>query len=241
MMIRSRTLVRVLSKTGRCSRTEAFDLIRSGRVEMDGHIVKEPNAPVPSGARITVDGKVSAKAAKVYIAFHKPAGCITTCKDEKSRKTVYDALGDVGSRVFPVGRLDRDSEGILIFTNDTAFGDFLTDPANKIPRSYEATVSGLFSDDALRRMRLGVDIGRGEISRPRSAKVISRNGVSTVLEITLTEGKNREIRRLCEALGAPVKRLVRKSFGPFRLGGLPLGKRRELDGSFCVDLYSRRR
>jgi 23S rRNA pseudouridine2605 synthase len=210
-------------------------------VAVGGHIVREPNAPVPSGARITVDGREPAKSAGLYIAFHKPAGCVTTCRDERSRKTVYDVLGDVGSRVFPVGRLDMDSEGILIFTNDTAFGDFLTDPANKIPRSYEVTVRGLFSDDALRRMRSGVDIGRGEISRPRSAKVISRNAGSTVLEITLTEGKNREIRRLCEALGAPVKRLVRKSFGPFRLGGLPRGKRRELDGSFCVDLYSKRR
>lgn len=229
-----------MPKLGQCSRTEAFGLIRSGRVAVNGKTVKDPGSAVSSGSKITVDGKAAVKQKNRYIIFHKPAGCVTTCKDERSRKTVYDVMGGVGARVFPVGRLDKDSEGLLLFTNDTAFGDFLTDPANKIPRTYEVTVDGIVSDAGAGKMQRGLDIGRGEYSKPLSVKVLERGGGIGRLEITLVEGKNREVRRLCEAAGAPVLRLVRISFGPFRLGGLGIGKWKDADGRFCVDLYSRK-
>jgi len=230
-------LVRFLPKQGICSRTQAFDLIRSGRVSLNGKSVTDPNRTVSASDRILIDGKSPLKKSQNrYILFHKPAGCITTRKDEKGRRTVYDALGDAGGWMFPVGRLDKDSEGLLLFTNDTAFGDFLTDPANKVRRTYTVTVAGLLSADDVARARRGVDIGRGERSRPVSIKVLSADAGKTILEITLIEGKNREIRRLCEALGAPVTRLVRTAYGPFRLGGLPAGKSRALDGRFCGNI-----
>lgn len=234
----SRTLERALPKLGLCSRKEALDLVRSGRVNVNGRAITDPSKNLSPGDRITVDGKSVAKKKRRYILFNKPAGLITTSRDERSRRTVYDILGDVGGRVFAVGRLDKDTEGLLLFTNDTTFGNFLTDPANKIPRTYIVTVDRILTGKDITIMNAGVDIGRGEFSRPINVKIVKNIGTSgTVLEIVLTEGKNREVRRLCEAMGAAVKRLVRVSFGPFCLGGLPSGGWEELSERFCVDLY----
>ncbi len=233
----SKTLARALPKLGLCSRSEAFNLVRSGRVKVNGRAITDPLNNLSSADRVTVDGKAIAKEERRYILFNKPAGCVTTSKDERSRKTVYDVLGDVGGRVFAVGRLDKETEGLLIFTNDTAFGDFLTDPSNKIPRTYIATVDGPLSETDMVKALHGVDIGRGERSRPVNARILKRGERKTIVEITLVEGKNREVRRLCEALGAPVTKLVRTSFGPFRLGDIPSGKWRSFDGRYCVDLY----
>ena len=237
----SRTLVRTLPKLGLCSRTEAFELVRSARVKVNGRTIIDPSKCLSSGDRITIDGKSVAKKESRYILFNKPAGCITTSRDERSKRTVYDVLGDVGSRVFAVGRLDKETEGLLLFTNDTAFGDFLTDPENKIPRTYMVTVDGILAEKDIAAMNAGVDIGRGEFSRPVSVKMVKDGDApGTTLEIVLTEGKNREIRRLCGAMGAKVKRLVRVSFGPFRLGNLPSGGWEGLSERFCIDLYRSR-
>jgi 23S rRNA pseudouridine2605 synthase len=233
----SRTLVRALPKLGLCSRAEAFDIIRSSRVKVNGRIVTDPNKSLSPADRVMVDGAGIARKRNRYVLFNKPAGCVTTFKDERSRKTVYDVLGDIGDRVFAVGRLDKDTEGLLLFTNDTAFGNFMTDPSSKMPRTYIATVDDLLGEADMAKALQGVDIGRGERSRPVRAKILKRGKRETVLEITLTEGKNREVRRLCEVLGATVTKLVRTSFGPFRLSDLPSGKWRELDGRYCVDLY----
>jgi 23S rRNA pseudouridine2605 synthase len=229
----SRTLARALPKLGLCSRNEAFDLIRSARVKVNGRSITDPAKNLSPGDRITIDGKSVAKEERRYIIFNKPAGCVTTRKDERRRQTVYDVLGDVGGRVFAVGRLDKETEGLLLFTNDTAFGDHLTDPSNKIPRIYIATVDGLLSEADMAKALGGVDIGRGERSHPTNARILKRGERKTVVEITLVEGKNREVRRLCEALGAPVTKLVRTSFGPFRLEGLASGEWRELDAKVC--------
>lgn len=237
----SRTLARALPKLNFCSRNEAFDLVRSGRVKVNGRAITDPLKNLSPGDRVTIDGKSVSNEQRRYIVFNKPAGCVTTRKDECSRQTVYDVLGDVGGRVVAVGRLDKETEGLLIFTNDTAFGDFLTDPSNKIPRIYIATVDGLLSETDMAKALHGVDIGRGERSRPIGARVIKRWDKKTVIEIALIEGKNREVRRLCEALGVTVTKLVRISFGPFRLGNLPSGKWRSLDGRYCVDLYKKKK
>jgi 23S rRNA pseudouridine2605 synthase len=234
----SRALGRALSKLGLYSRSEAFELVRSGRVKVNGRTVTDPLKSLSSDDRITINDKSASKEKGRYILFNKPAGCVTTSRDERSRRTVYDVLGDVGGRVFAVGRLDKETEGLLIFTNDTAFGDFLTDPANKIPRTYIVTADRVLAEKEIAAMNAGIYIGRGEFSRPVSVKMVkNRDAPGTMLEIVLTEGKNREIRRLCEAMGAKVKRLVRVSFGPFQLENLPSGGWRELSGRFCVDLY----
>lgn len=238
---RSRTLVRALPKRGLCSRTQAFGLIRSGGVMVNGRAVTDPNRVIRAQDRIMIAGADAAARRKRYILFYKPAGCVTTRHDERGRKTVYDVLGDVGDWVFPVGRLDKDTEGLLLFTNDTAFGDYLTDPVNRVERTYRVTVAGNLSGDDIAGAGRGVDIGRGERSRPLSIEVMSRDGPGMTLEIVLVAGKNREIRRLCEALGAPVERLVRTKYGPFELGRLEPGARRELDGRACAALCSRNR
>lgn len=238
---RSKSLVRILPKLGLCSRAEAYKAIRAGRVAVDGGVVTDPNAIIDRPESISIDGKPAGASRKRYIIFHKPAGCITTCRDEKGRRTVYDVTGDLGGRLFPVGRLDKDSEGLLILTNDTRFGDYLTDPANKIPRTYTVTVDGDLSEADIAKMLSGVDIGREERSRAIAARMLGRGRGRTTFEITLTEGKNREIRRLCMALGVTVRRLVRTRFGAFRLDGLPSGRWQELDVSdFRLTTYLKR-
>ncbi|MFH1996118.1 MAG: pseudouridine synthase [Candidatus Omnitrophota bacterium] len=226
-IIRSKTLVRILPKLGYCSRTEAFGLIRSGRVRVKGREIDDPNAYVKDGSSVSVNGEGVSKKKARCILFHKPAGVVTTKKDERGRTTVYDVLGDVGEWVFPVGRLDKETEGLLIFTNDTLLGDTLTDPANKIERTYIVTVNGGISDEDIRKIRNGVDIGRGERSRPAACKVLKKKPRATACKVVLTEGKNREIRRLFKAIGRSVTRLVRISFGPYKLGTLKPGEWRE--------------
>ncbi len=221
--IPSCAIARVLSKRGICSRAQAAAFIRDGRVTVNGRVVTDARAPVAVHDRIIVDGASTSARAKRYILLHKPAGYVTTRSDEKGRKTVYDLLGDVGAWVFPVGRLDKDSEGLLIFTNDTFFGNVLTDPQFRIPRTYRVTVNGTIDAVTAARIKKGLAIGRGERSCPREATIVGQDLYATIIDVTLTEGKNREIRRLFETLGTPVVRLVRTSFGPFRLGSLTPG------------------
>lgn len=225
---RSNTLVRTIPKLGLCSRTESYRLIRSGSVRVNGSIVTDPNKTVGLPAdRITISGHRAGQKKFRYILLNKLAGYVTTRKDEKLRPTVYEFLKDVGDWVFPVGRLDKDTEGLLIFTNDTAFGDYLTDPANKIPRTYVVTVEGLISSDDAVKVRNGIDIGRGEVSKPTGFRIVKEDRGGSIVEVTLTEGKNREVRRLFAALGKDVKRLVRTHFGPFGLDDIAPGKWRE--------------
>lgn len=225
---RSRTLVRILPKLGHCSRSLSYDLIRSGRVKVNGVSVTDPNKNIRSSDKITVDNARAKQKKLRYILLNKPAGYVTTRSDEQGRPTVYDILGDVGDWLFPVGRLDKDTEGLLIFTNDTVFGNRLTDPENRIPRTYIATVEGVIRKDDERRALRGIDIGRGEMSNPIGFKVLAAEPTAAVVELTLTAGKNREVRRLFEAMGASVKRLVRTSFGPFSLIGINPGEWREI-------------
>ena len=225
----SHNIIRILSKLGVCSRKQAVELVKQKRVKINGRVARYASEKASLKDIILIDNKPALKKKHRYIMLHKPAGYVTTRKDEKDRKTVYELLRGIDDWVFPVGRLDKDSEGLLIFTNDTAFGDKLTDPANFITRTYEVLVDGVVSQDESRKILKGVDIGRGEKSAPVSLRVLEAGLLSTSLEIVLTEGKNREIRRLFEALGRPVKRLVRTRFGNFALGSLKSGQWKELD------------
>jgi len=223
-------IVRTLSKLGVCSRKEAVKFVQQGRVRLNGKVVLEPGKKISPIDKILFDGRPISEKRKRCILFHKPAGCLTTRSDEKGRRTVYHYLKGIDGWVFPVGRLDKDSEGLLIFTNDTGLGNVLTDPRHRILRTYEVTVSGVVSNCDLDNIIKGVEIGKNEKSQPVNIEVLTQCGSTTCLKVQLIEGKNREIRRLFEKLGKPVKRLIRTQYGPFRLGEIKPGEWVEIKG-----------
>ena len=222
-------LIRTLSKLGLCSRAQALEHVQAGRVTVNGRPVKEPGYEVRAGDRILLAGEAVEARPKQYFLFHKPAGCVTTRSDERGRKTIYDWLADVGVWIFPVGRLDMDSEGLLILTNDTAFGHRLTEPSFKVPRTYEVWVKGRLTEEDQNKMGRGLDLGRGERSQPARLKIIRAEEPVSHAEVTLTEGRNREIRRMFESLDKPVVRLLRTRFGPYELGDLKVGTWKQIN------------
>ena len=221
-------IIRTISKSGLCSRKQALELVMAGKVKINGKTVLDPGHKTRNSDHILVNEKPLTKKDKRYILFHKPAGYVTTRKDELGRPTVYEFLKDMDDWIFPVGRLDLDSEGLLIFTNDTKLGNILTEPRYQIERTYEALITGHITDTDIQKVLKGIDIGRNEKSHPTSLKILAKNDDSTWVEVSLKEGKNREIRRLFEALNRPVKRLIRTKFGPFKLGSIEPGKWIEL-------------
>ena len=225
------SLARALSKFGICSRREAERWIAEGRVAVDGRTVTAPQRRLdPRRARVTVDGKrVGDDTERVVLALHKPAGYITSRTDPGGRPTVYQLLADVDRWVFPVGRLDRDSSGLLLLTNDHRLGQRLTDPSHQVPKTYHVLVEGVPDETALRALREGVPLGDGTLSRPaRVATLGAARGGRAWLEVVLTEGKNRQVRRMCAAVGHDVRELIRVAVGRLPLGDLPPGKWRRL-------------
>lgn len=221
-------LIRTLSKLGLCSRSQALVHVQAGRVTVNGKVVTDPGYSVRAHDKILLNGEAARAQAKRYFLFYKPAGCVTTRNDEKGRKTIYDFLGEIGSWVFPVGRLDQDSEGLLVLTNDTAYGNQLTDPAFEVPRTYEVWVNGMLTEEDQHRTARGLEIGQGERSQRTHLKIIRAELPVSHAEVTLTGGKNREVRRMFEALGKPVTRLLRTRFGPFALGKMEPGTWKEI-------------
>ena len=217
-------LDRALSKLGLASRRDAKEIIAAGRVRVRGRVVTDPaSLVVPETAGITVDHVPSARAAWRTIAFNKPRGVLTTKRDPEGRRTVFDVLGDAGRGLVAVGRLDMASAGLLLLTNDTQLANRLTDPENAIPRRYAVTVRGLLTDEKVARLTDGI----GGL-RATGATVRKRSWRETHLMIELTEGKNREIRRMLETLGHDVTRLLRVAFGPIELGTMQPGEWREV-------------
>ena len=217
-------LDRALSKLGLASRRGAKDLIAAGRVTVRGRLVTDPAfLVVPETARIVVDTVPVARAAWRTIAFNKPRGVVTTKRDPEGRRTVYDVLAEAGQGLVAVGRLDMASTGLLLLTNDTQLANRLTDPENAIPRRYAVTVRGFLTDEGVARLTEGI----GGL-RASGAVVRKRSRRETHLMIELSEGKNREIRRMLEALGHEVTRLLRVAFGPIELGTLQPGEWREI-------------
>jgi 23S rRNA pseudouridine2605 synthase len=225
------SLARALSKFGVCSRKEAERWIEAGRVSVDGALLLWPARRIdPKRQRVLVDGvRVGDDTERFVLALHKPVGYITSRTDPAGRPTVYDLVGDLGRWAFPVGRLDRDTSGLLLMTNDHRLGQRLTDPEAHVPKTYHARVDGVPDAETLRALREGVPIGAGVTTRPAAVRVIGgpRAG-GTWLEIVLTEGKNRQVRRMCAALGHDVVELVRVGIGALSLGELSPGEWRRL-------------
>jgi 23S rRNA pseudouridine2605 synthase len=223
-------LQKFLARAGVASRRAAEDFIRAGRVVVNGQVVTEMGVKVdPDKDVIKVDGrKVKVKAATQTVMLHKPSGYVCTTRDPQGRRVVTELLGPRADRLYPVGRLDYDATGLLLFTNDGELAYRLTHPSYSVPRTYRVTVHGEVSRETLRQLAAGVDLD-GRIVYPEVG-VTKREPEKTVLEITVHEGRYHLIKRLMEQVGHPVMKLKRIAFGPLRLEGLPRGTVRELTG-----------
>ena len=224
------SLARALSKFGVCSRKVAATWIAAGRVSVNGRTVLWPQRRIdPRRDRVSVDGRrVGDATERVVLALHKPAGYITSRGDPGGRATVYDLLDDVGRWVFPVGRLDRDTSGLLVLTNDHRLGQRLTDPGHGVAKTYHARVDGVPDRAALQALREGVPLGDGTVTRPAQVRALGVARGSSWLEIVLTEGKNRQVRRMCAAVGHEVRELTRTAIGELTLEGMEAGQWRRL-------------
>src|SRR6266581_4279003 len=219
------TLDRVLSKAGIASRTTTREWIEQGRVKVNGRVIRNPDHWVESGKDVVhLDGLKVRAEKKIYVALNKPTGVITSFGDNKSRPTVYDYLKKLDRWVFPVGRLDMDTSGLLILTNDTAYGEALLQPESKVPKTYYVKAAGVFAAGDYFQLAYGLEIGRGETTGPSIVRELRTTEKYTWFELTITEGKNRQVRRMCEAIGHPVLKLVRIRIGDLLLKDLPIGK-----------------
>jgi 23S rRNA pseudouridine2605 synthase len=197
-------------------------------VSVNGHVVEDPDVWIDFDRdRVLFDGKPLESKGRVYILLYKPTGYITTFKDPEGRPTVYDLIGDVDTFVSPAGRLDLDTSGLLILTNDTRFAEQLTNPDHKIAKSYLVKCADLVPDEALDRLRQGVELSDGP-TRPAAVKRVRDSGKYSHIEIRITEGRNRQVRRMVEAIGSKVLKLVRTGIGPIEIGDLKIGQWRSL-------------
>jgi 23S rRNA pseudouridine2605 synthase len=223
-----KTLDRVLSKAGLGSRTEARSWVGAGRVAVNGKTVRTPDQWVDlERDRVTLDGRPLGSKSSRYVLLYKPKGYLTTYKDPEGRPTVYDLLAGVEEFVFPVGRLDLDTSGLLLMTNDAQFAEHITNPEHKVAKTYLVKASPPLSTEAIGLLRTGVTLSDG-ITRPAEVLPVRESATASFLELTITEGRNRQVRRMIQAVGAKVRKLVRISIGPVRIGDLEIGKWREL-------------
>jgi len=218
----------VLSKAGLGSRVDARGWITAGRVKVNGQVVRDPDQWIDlKRDRVRLDGKPLQARERVYVLLYKPTGYLTTYRDPKGRPTVYDLIADLGTFVSPVGRLDLDTSGLLLMTNDNQLAERVTNPESHVPKTYLVKASQRLTDEQLQRLRDGVELADGP-TRPARVRRVRDSEKYTHLEITLTEGRNRQVRRMIEALDVTVLKLVRVKIGPIPIGGLAIGKWRSL-------------
>ena len=223
-------LQKILAQAGVASRRKCEELILSGQVEVNGEKVTTLGAKAdPAADDIRVGGKPIKKESKLYYMLHKPKGVITSAKDPQGRKVVADYLPGVKERVYPVGRLDYDTEGLLLLTNDGEFANMLTHPSHHVPKTYHATVKGVPHGTALEKLAKGIQLEDG-MTAPAEVDYhdVDPDSKQATISITIHEGRNRQVRRMFEAIGHPVTRLRRVKFGDLTLHGLPRGKFRPL-------------
>jgi pseudouridine synthase len=223
-----KTLERVLSKAGLGSRTEARKWIGAKRVKVNGKLIETPDHWVDlERDTVTLDGKPVRAEKRIYLLLYKPKGYITTYKDPQGRPTVYDLIQDSGQWVVPVGRLDQDTSGLLLLTNDTRFAEVVTNPDFKIPKTYLVKTLTPLSDEQIGQLQKGVILNDGP-TQPAIVKRIRDSAKYSFIEIVIREGRNRQVRRMIEAIGSKVLKLVRTEIGGVRIGDLPIGTYREL-------------
>jgi 23S rRNA pseudouridine2605 synthase len=222
-------LARALSKLGYCSRQQAFELVRQGKVRLNGSTPKNPETPVRLGAdHIEVQGHTLKPAEKIYLMLNKPRGIVTSASDEKGRETVYTLLPPDLTWLAPVGRLDKASEGLLLFTNDSEWNARVTNPETHLDKTYHVQIATVADSHLIESLERGVETERNETLRCKHARLLRAGEKNSWLELTLDEGKNRQIRRMFDALGIEILRLIRISIGPLHLGDLPKSAHRPL-------------
>jgi len=230
-------LCRALSKLGYTSRTQAIELITAGEITVDGSVCRDPFHPVSMQTATICHGEQSiAKQELKVILFYKPRGCITSRKDEQGRNTVYSFLPPELHTLHCVGRLDLATSGLLLLTNNTQLSEWLTNPSNGVPRVYVVTVRGMMTDEKIQLMMNGID-DCGQDLRTDSVAIRKSSRKESHLVITLSEGKNREVRRLCSSVGNEVTRLKRVSYGALTLGALEPGAFREVSREELVQVF----
>jgi 23S rRNA pseudouridine2605 synthase len=224
-------LQKFLAEAGIASRRASEQIILAGKVTVNGEVIRQLGTKVdPLHDRVTVDGKLVRAKRKLYVALHKPVGCVCSRKDEFERPTIYELLPKEWSEIYSVGRLDYDTEGLIFLTNDGQFALRLTHPRYEIRKTYVATVEGRVEPEMLERFKRGI-FHEGEKLKVQRARLISASLSRSAVELDLTEGKNREVRRLFESQGLNVKRLQRVQIGKIKLGELKPGKWRTLTES----------
>jgi 23S rRNA pseudouridine2605 synthase len=217
-----------IAACGVTSRRKADELIAAGRVRVNGYVLDEPGYDVIPGDAVEVDGRrISPEEKKVYYLLNKPAGFVTTVSDDRGRPTVVDLIPDAGVRIFPVGRLDCGTSGLIVLTNDGDLANRMMHPSHELDKTYRALVKGTLTFRNAERLRKGVDIG-GFVTSPAKVEIIRHGRNSTVVDITIHEGKNRQVRRMFAAVGCPVQKLERTAIGKIVTGRLAPGKYRKL-------------
>jgi len=222
-------LQKYMARAGVASRRQSEELIARGLVKVNGQTISTPGFLIdPSSDRVEVNGKMLEKPEDlVYILLYKPVGYVSTVSDPEGRRKVTDLLHGVKQRVYPVGRLDYDSEGLLLLTNDGRLTYALTHPSHEVPKTYRAWVSGVPGPDKLKALARGVELEDGRTA-PAGVSLVGTNNGSGILQITIHEGRNRQVRRMCEHIGHPVRHLFRESIGPLHLGRMQPGEFRRL-------------
>lgn len=221
-------LQKFMADNGIASRRKCEEMIEQGFVKVNGNTAHIGDKVDPKKDKVTVRGrKIAVKDNLVYIMLHKPRGYITTMQDEQGRKCVAELVKDVGVRIYPVGRLDRESEGMLLMTNDGAFSNAMTHPTRHVPKTYRVTIRPSISDEQIAAFQDGIEID-GRVTAPASIRVVDKAEGRVVVEVIIYEGRNRQIRKMFDALGIEVARLKRTAVGSIKLGMLPQGKWREL-------------
>jgi 23S rRNA pseudouridine2605 synthase len=221
-------LQKFMADNGVASRRKSEELIASGKVKVNGVVASIGDKVNPKKDKITVSGKrIAVDNELVYIMLHKPRGFITTMNDEHDRNCVAQLVSDVGKRIYPIGRLDRESEGLLLLTNDGELANAITHPKKHVPKTYRVTVRPSITESQITALSTGIEID-GRVTMPSEVHILEKQEGRVVISITIYEGRNRQIRKMCEALSLEVARLKRISVGPVKLGMLPQGKYRHL-------------